>query len=63
MPSCSIKRVLGSDIAAFAILVDAKDAPACAFYRHHGFVDLLEPDRTLVLPLAGVARRLDLPLR
>ncbi|AUB84988.1 GNAT family N-acetyltransferase [Candidatus Thiodictyon syntrophicum] len=58
----AIKRVLSSDIAAFAILVDAKDAPACAFYRHHGFIDLVEPDSTLVMPLAGVARRLDLSL-
>jgi ribosomal protein S18 acetylase RimI-like enzyme len=58
----AIQRVLRSDIAAFAILVDAKDEQACAFYRHHGFIDLAEPDRTLVLALAAVARRLGVPM-
>ncbi|MCB1003894.1 MAG: hypothetical protein KDB35_06875 [Acidimicrobiales bacterium] len=31
-------RVAGSGIAVVAVVVDAKDANAEAFYRHHGFI-------------------------
>jgi len=41
-------------LAVVAIVVDAKDAEASAFYRHFGFVPLPgRPDR-LLLPLKGV---------
>jgi ribosomal protein S18 acetylase RimI-like enzyme len=44
-------RAVRSEIAAFALIVDAKDEAATAFYRHHGFIAL--PDSlSMFLPLA-----------
>ena len=46
--------------AAFALIVDAKDAGAVAFYEHHGF-SRLEAEgtwQTLFIPLKGIAGRL-----
>jgi GNAT superfamily N-acetyltransferase len=45
-------RAARSEIAVFALVVDAKDENAERFYRHHGFVMLDEGARQLVLPLA-----------
>ena len=45
-----------SEIAAFALTVDAKDEAAGAFYRHHGFIALPDSPLTLFLPLATVRR-------
>lgn len=50
----ALSRAAGSEIAAFAIMVDAKDETAVAFYRHHGFIALPDSPRTLFLPLATV---------
>jgi ribosomal protein S18 acetylase RimI-like enzyme len=50
-------RALRSEIAVFALVVDAKDEQAEAFYRHHGFVTFGSRPRQLVLPLASVPRR------
>lgn len=47
-------RAVKSEIAAFAMLVDAKDEHAIAFYRHHGFIGLPEAKMTLFLPLSTV---------
>jgi ribosomal protein S18 acetylase RimI-like enzyme len=54
------RRVIESDIAAFALVVDAKDADAIAFYEHHGFslLDVEGAGRTLFIPLKGIAARL-----
>lgn len=55
----ALARVLRSEIAAHALVVDAKDEAAVAFYRHHGFIALPDSARTLFLPLAtarGAAR-------
>jgi len=54
------RRVIESDIAAFALVVDAKDANAVAFYEHHGFsrLDVEGTARTLFIPLKGIAARL-----
>lgn len=41
-----------SEIAAYALIVDAKDESAAAFYRHHGFIALPDSPLTLFLPLA-----------
>ncbi len=49
-------RALRSEIAAFALVVDAKDEQAAAFYRHHGFVAFGSQPRQLVLPLATFTR-------
>jgi GNAT superfamily N-acetyltransferase len=49
-------RALRSEIAAFALVVDAKDEQAEAFYQHHGFVAFGGRPRQLVLPLATFAK-------
>lgn len=50
----ALDRAARSEIAAFALIVDAKDGPATAFYRHHGFIALPDSPHTLFLPLATV---------
>ena len=58
------RRVIESDIAAFALIVDAKDAEASAFYEHHGFSRLVSEGKredsthTLFLVLKPIAARL-----
>ncbi|MDR2014613.1 MAG: GNAT family N-acetyltransferase [Azoarcus sp.] len=48
----ALRRATNSEITAFALLVDAKDAQAAAFYRHHGFIELTDSPLRLFLPLA-----------
>lgn len=48
-------RALRSDLAVFALVVDAKDEQAASFYRHHGFVAFGSRPSQLVLPLAKLA--------
>lgn len=48
----ALTRTVRSDIAAYALVVDAKDAVAANFYRHHGFLELASEPLTLFLPLA-----------
>lgn len=50
------RRAARSEVIAFALVVDAKDAAAGSFYLRHGFVSL-GISRKLVLPLATVAQR------
>ena len=50
----ALDRAARSEIAAYALLVDAKDESAAAFYRHHGFIPLPDTPLTLFLPLATV---------
>lgn len=50
----ALARALRADIAAYALVVDAKDETAAAFYRHHGFIAFASQPRTLFLPLATV---------
>jgi GNAT superfamily N-acetyltransferase len=45
-------RAARSEVAVFALMVDAKDDGAAAFYRHHGFE-----------PFGGDPRRLFVPLK
>ncbi len=52
----AISRAARSEIAAFAMMVDAKDEAAAAFYRHHGFIALPDSPLTLFLPLATIQR-------
>lgn len=49
-------RALRSELVAFALVVDAKDDQAEAFYRHHGFVPFGSSSQQLVLPLATFAK-------
>ena len=51
-----LDRATRSEIAAYALMVDAKDEVAAAFYRHHGFIALSGLPLTLFLPLATVNR-------
>jgi ribosomal protein S18 acetylase RimI-like enzyme len=48
----ALDRAAGSEIAAYALIVDAKDESAADFYRHHGFIALPDSPHTLFLPLA-----------
>jgi ribosomal protein S18 acetylase RimI-like enzyme len=48
-------RALRSELAVFALVVDAKDEQAANFYRHHGFVAFGSHPRQFVLPLAKLA--------
>ena len=50
----ALDRAVRSEIAAYALMVDAKDEAAAAFYRHHGFIALPDSPMTLFLPLATV---------
>jgi GNAT superfamily N-acetyltransferase len=47
----AVERASRSDVAVYALVVDAKDEQAESFYRHHGFVALPRGSRTLILPL------------
>jgi ribosomal protein S18 acetylase RimI-like enzyme len=48
----AVTRAMRSDVAVAALVVDAKDDQAAAFYRHLGFVTLDGDGKRLVLPLA-----------
>lgn len=48
----ALDRASRSEIAAYALVVDAIGETAAAFYRHHGFIALPSSPLTLFLPLA-----------
>ncbi len=54
----ALRRVLASAPAAYALLVDAKDDVAVAFYLHHGFIALAREPRTLFLTVAVAEKAL-----
>lgn len=54
----AIKRTVASGIAAFAIIVDAKDKRAAAFYERFGFQQFADHERRLFLPLSDTLKRL-----
>lgn len=45
-------RAIAAEIPGAVLIVDAKDAKAAAFYRHHGFIELGRDPLHLFLPLA-----------
>lgn len=47
----AVERASRSEVAVYALLVDAKDDQAERFYVHHGFVALGGASKTLILPL------------
>ncbi len=49
-------RAARSEVAVFALVVDAKDDAALAFYRHHGFEGFGSKDRQLIVSLKHFAR-------
>ena len=52
------RRALRADIAAFAMVVYAKDEKAAAFYQHHGFLNLSTDSQTLFIAPAQLADHL-----
>jgi GNAT superfamily N-acetyltransferase len=52
---CAVDRCLKAreQVAAYALIVDAKDEVAKAFYLHFGFTALRDRALTLYLPLGG----------
>lgn len=55
----ALARCIRSEIAAYALLVDAKDEQAGAFCRHHGFIALPEAAMTLFLLLSSMPAKRD----
>ncbi len=54
----AIRRAHTSGIGAYAILVDAKDESAVAFYEHHGFMRFKSAPMTLFLPISNALKAL-----
>lgn len=50
----AVIRALRSEVAVFAVVVDAKNEHAEAFYRHHGFTSLGSLPKQLILPLTNL---------
>jgi len=51
----AVMRALRSEVAVFALVVNAKDDHAEAFYRYHGFASLGSLPQQLILPLTNLA--------
>ena len=56
----ALERVVAADIAAFALIVDAKDARAAQFYKHHGFLEFRGSPLLLFLPIETARRAMGL---
>jgi GNAT superfamily N-acetyltransferase len=52
----AIQRAFRAEAAVFALVVDAKDGKADAFYRHFGFQPFASRITSLFLPMATAAR-------
>jgi hypothetical protein len=52
----AFSRVLRSDIASYAFVVDAKDDNATRFYQRYQFRFLVEEGRRLFIPMAEIAK-------
>jgi ribosomal protein S18 acetylase RimI-like enzyme len=50
----AVARAARSELAVFAVAVDAKDEQAQSFYRHHGFVSFGSAPLQLFLSLVGI---------
>ncbi len=53
----ALRRSLMSEIVAAAVVVDAKDETARAFYEYHNFVSLAGVPLRLFLPMTLIARQ------
>ncbi len=49
-------RWASATLAVYAVVVDAKDEQAQAFYEHFGFIQLPDAKRRLFYPVAGITR-------
>lgn len=52
----AVNRALRTEIASFALIVEAKDESAASFYVRHGFMPFHDRPRCLFLPLAGFTK-------
>ena len=52
----AVRRAASSQVAIFAIIVDAKDDTAAVFYRHHGFVSYNSSARSMIAPIDELLR-------
>jgi ribosomal protein S18 acetylase RimI-like enzyme len=52
----AVRRVLHSEIAAFAVIVEAKDSAAAAFYRRLQFEPIAGNPQSLFLPVSFFAK-------
>jgi hypothetical protein len=52
----AFSRILRSDIASYAFVVDAKDDRAAQFYQRYRFRFLVEGGRRLFIPVAEIAK-------
>jgi ribosomal protein S18 acetylase RimI-like enzyme len=50
-------RAIRSEVVVFAMVVDAKDDAAVAFYRHHGFESFGGKDRQMIISLKHFAAK------
>jgi len=50
----AVMRSLRSEVAVFALVVDAQDEHAETFYQHHGFHSFGHIPRQFILPLANL---------
>jgi ribosomal protein S18 acetylase RimI-like enzyme len=55
----AVMRAARSEVAVFALVVDAKDAAAEAFYRHHGFQSFGSIPRQLIAAIDTCRGMLD----
>ena len=53
----AVTRSLRSEVAVYALVVDAKDEHAESFYRHHGFAAFGAIHRQLILPLSSFSSK------
>jgi hypothetical protein len=54
-------RICGAadSIAAFAVVVDAKDAAAVKFYKRFGFIQFADREQSLFLEIAKLRKELE----
>ena len=50
-------RAVNSGMGVYAMIVDAKDDHAAAFYRHHGFAVYGSSPHTLMAPIKALLAR------
>ncbi|PSB05274.1 GNAT family N-acetyltransferase [Merismopedia glauca] len=53
----ALRRSLISEIAAMAVVVDAKDEKAATFYKHHRFTSFTSHPQRLYLPMTLIAKQ------
>lgn len=58
----ALTRAARSEVAVVALIVDAKDDAAAAFYLHHGFTAFGAAPGQMILPLQSSNRRTRIPI-